>query len=339
MGIKNNKVIYSVGHKINLFRLKFRVIPYTFRYIFADRVKLHKNQPESKTKYLILQAAEHTGLMTHMLAALGWIQYALENGYILIIDTSGENNLYQSGKSNTWEMFYEQPMFSKSVDDKVVREIISNENYAIAHNKTRYNLTYVRMVPRWITKVFSPTIPFSEANDFIKKPAEQVKWEKLYSEYIHLQPEIEQYVLDDYNRVLLNRGKVLGVLVRGAGYRKEKPYMHFIQPEMEDLIAKIDEFQKVYQWDYIYLATEEEQYETLLKEQYPDKILTNKRSYQENEQAIPGFTAGLEYLSSMYILSKCNMLIAGLCGGSQAAVLMNQHQYEHVYLFDIGKYQ
>lgn len=339
MGIKNNKVLYSVGHKINLFRLKFRVIPYTFRYIFADRVKLHKNHPESKTKYLILQAAEHTGLMTHMLAALGWIRYAIENDYTFLIDTSGDNNLYQSEKANTWEMFYEQPMFSKSVDDNVVREIINNENYAIAHNKTRYNLTFVRMVPRWITKVFRSTIPFPEANDFIKKPTEQLEWEKIYSEYIHLQPEIEQYVHNDCDQVLSNRGKVLGVLVRGSGYRKDKPYMHHIQPEMEDLIAKIDEFQKEYHWDYIYLATEEEQYETLLKKQYPGKILTNKRTYGKEVTERPGFQAGLEYLSSMCILSKCNMLIAGLCGGSQAAVLMNQHQYEHVYLFDIGKYQ
>ena len=337
--LKNNKTIYAIGHTLNIFRVKLNVFPYSFNYIFADRIKYHKNNPDSTEKYLILQKAEYTGLMTHMLASLGWLKYALENGYTLIINTSGENNIYNNGSENTWEIFYEQPMISESVDNAFVQRIMQSENFAIAHNSTRYNLTYSRYVPRRLINIFKPTILFPKANDFVRDEKSQFYWEKLYSKYIHFQPKIEEYVNNEFNQILKDKGKVLGVLVRGTAYRDGKPYNHHIQPEMDDLIKKIDEFKEKYNWDYIYLATEEKKYELMLKEQYPERILTNKREYGKVITERHGHQAGLEYLSSMYLLSRCNMLVAGLCGGSQAAVLMNQHKYEHVYLFDIGKYK
>lgn len=337
--LKKHKVIYNIGHTFNSFRVKLKVFPNSFRYLSADKIKLHKNNPGSTKKYLILEKAEYTGLMTHMLASLGWIKYALENGYTFVVNTSGDNNIYNSGSENTWEIFYEQPMMSESVDNSFVQRIKQSENYAIAHNSTRYNLTYSRYVPRWLIKAFKPTILFPKANDFVRDEKSQFYWEKLYTEYIHFKPEIEEYINIEFDRVLKDKGKVLGVLVRGSAYREGKPYMHHIQPEMDELIAKIDEFKEKYQWDFIYLATEEEKYEDLLKKQYPGKILTNKRTYDKDTPERHGHQAGLEYLSSMYLLSKCDMLVAGLCGGSQAAVLMNQHNYEHVFLFDIGKYK
>ena len=172
-----------------------------------------------------------------------------------------------------------------------------------------------------------------------RNPDAQIYWEGMYKKYIKLQPEVQQYAEQEYNDIIARSGKVLGVLIRGAGYREAKPYMHDIQPEMEDVIEKIDEFRDKYGWDYIYLATEEEKYEKQLKKIYPGKVLTNKREYDEENSERSGHQAGLEYLSSMYLLSRCDMLIAGLCGGSQAAILMNQHQYSHLYVFDIGKYQ
>ena len=55
---------------------------------------------------------------------------------------------------------------------------------------------------------------------------------------------------------------------------------------------------------------------------------------RENDE----YLKGLEYLSSLYIVSQCKALIAGNCGGSQMAVFVNggRHEYEHV--FDLGMY-
>lgn len=340
MGLKDNKLIYAIGHRLNLFRLKFRFIPYSFKYFFADRKpKLHINDRNSTEKYLIFQRVDFTGLMTHVFLVMGWIKYSLENDYILLVDTSKGNNPYLENDENTWEVYYKQPMLNEKVDKTFIERIMKEENYSYVPYSTRHGFRYSRSVPRWLTKVFKPKVLFPQDIDFCKDEESLKYWEALYHQYIFFQSGIKKYIEDEFQRVIGSHGKILGVLIRGAGYRKAKPYMHHIQPEMDSLIKKIDEFKENYQWDYIYLATEEEKYEELLKKQYPGMILTNKRTYDKDSPERHGHQAGLEYLSSMHILSKCNMLIAGLCGGSQAAVLMNQHQYEHVYLFDIGKYQ
>jgi len=339
--LKENTIIYKIGHGINILKIKLSVVPYSFKYIFADKKrKLFINDKNSEKKYLIFQRVDYTGLMTHMLSVMGWIKYAKENGFTLIVDTSKGENKYSENKSeNTWELYYKQPMVDEVVDNKYIDNIIKNKNYSYVHNYTRYGLTYVRYVPRWIIKMFKPTITFPMANDIVRDEKGQIYWEKIYNDYIKTKPEVTEYIEKEYEQIIKPNSKVLGVLVRGAGYREGKPFNHHIQPEMNDLIKKIDEYKEKYGWDYIYLATEEEKYERQLKELYPGKILTNQREYRSESSERSGHQAGLEYLSSMYLLSRCDMLIAGLCGGSQAAILMNQHKYEHIYVYDIGKYK
>lgn len=340
MSLKDNKYIYKVGHSLNLFRLRFRFIPYTFKYIFTDiNLELHNNDRDSSEKYLIFQRVDYTGLMTHVFFVMGWVKYSLENGFTLLVDTSIGENPYLEDNENTWELYYQQPMIDESVDNAFIERIKRDKNYSFAPYNNRESLTYVKYVPRWLIKSFRPQIHFPQNIDFVKDESALKYWEGIYDKYIKLQPEVQKYVDQEYDEILKDSGKVLGVLIRGSGYRKAKPYNHHIQPEMEDVIEKINEFQEKYGWDYIYLATEEEKYEKQLKELYPGKILTNKREYDEENSVRSGHQAGLEYLSSMYLLSRCDMLIAGLCGGSQAAILMNQHQYTHLYVFDIGKYQ
>jgi hypothetical protein len=46
---------------------------------------------------------------------------------------------------------------------------------------------------------------------------------------------------------------------------------------------------------------------------------------------------GLEYLTTIYMLSKCNALIAGQCGGTTGAVLLSKN-HEFSYLWDLGYY-
>ncbi len=86
---------------------------------------------------------------------------------------------------------------------------------------------------------------------------------------------------------------------------------------------------------------------------FPDKVIVNKRKYYDDlnidysKHMLAGakfgmendkYLQGMEYLSSMVILSKCNSLIGGWCGGTCAAnymkaVNMNINTYfpwEHI---------
>ena len=86
-------------------------------------------------------------------------------------------------------------------------------------------------------------------------------------------------------------------------------------------------------------------------EAFPSRVLVNKRCYYDgdysnsflfevkNPRNNDQYFRNLEYLSSMFILSKCDLLIGGMCGGSQGVLIMRgSKMYEYLYLFDLGDY-
>ncbi len=46
----------------------------------------------------------------------------------------------------------------------------------------------------------------------------------------------------------------------------------------------------------------------------------------------------IQYLSSMAILSRCEGIVAGNCGGTCLALLMNNMHYRYTYIFNLGMY-
>lgn len=82
----------------------------------------------------------------------------------------------------------------------------------------------------------------------------------------------------------------------------------------------------------IYLATEERKIRDAFEKAFPDKILENKRVYYDDiydqddsisyikdvhfERKNDNYLSGLEYLSSIILLSRCTALVGGNCGGT-----------------------
>lgn len=227
---------------------------------------------------------------------------------------------------NIWEQYFRQPFITvKQIDEKAKVDWEYNKNVGF----------------------ISPCF-FSYKND-----VERSIWMKLYKDYVSFNDEVQEYVDDEYN-TLISGKRVLGVLCRGTDYIATKPKGHPVQPELSDVIADVRKVMKDYKYDYIYLATEEKRIHDLFENEFPGYIIINKRTYydeiyysqkagslinsvsfdRENDE----YLKGLEYLSSMYILSKCNSMLAGNCGGSQAAYYMNNGKYEYVKLYDLGIY-
>lgn len=51
-----------------------------------------------------------------------------------------------------------------------------------------------------------------------------------------------------------------------------------------------------------------------------------------------GNLSGLEYLSSIILLSRCTALVGGNCGGTLGALFFNDEKYEFVHVFNLGLY-
>ena len=177
-------------------------------------------------------------------------------------------------------------------------------------------------------------------------------FQMLFQRFLVLNQSTQAYV-DEEIKILGNCDKMLGVLMRGTDYIKLKPAGHPVQPSPNEIIQKVRECFDQGQYSAVYVATEEKKLFDLVGEAIGvDHIRQNKRQYYDmqfysnNEDLIgrvsfdrenDNYWKGIEYLSSLIILSRCHSLVAGNCGGTMFAVLMGN--YSQPYIFNYGVYQ
>lgn len=248
------------------------------------------------------------------------IIYCLSKGYRPVVEVLSAEN-----KVNLWEQFLVQPYGKLDCENSFSTECDVKE-------------------PAWRFQ------PITDENGL-------KIYSKLFRQFVVLNEKTEEYFMEEYRNILEGK-RVVGVLCRGTDYTANKPKGHPIQPEVDEVMnlvaAKMEEFD----WEYIYLATDERKMYNQFQERFPGKILINKRNYYDGfydikqkvgeaarisqvhfERENDSYYKSLEYFSSVLLLSKCQGLIAGNCGGSRAAMYMNDGKYEFSYLFDLGLYE
>lgn len=174
-------------------------------------------------------------------------------------------------------------------------------------------------------------------------------WYKLINDFSILNINEKNYIDDEIKTVLSQGKKVLGVVCRGTDYNDAK---WKAQPDIPIVIEEVKLWMKKYGFDKVYLATEDKTIFEQFEKALPGQILTNKRSYYDEALKQQGKTwigavnfnrendnylKGIEYLSSIYILSSCNALLAGHCGASGMALLLNGEKYERFKVYKLKK--
>lgn len=316
-------------------------------YIEADRIHI-KNKHKSRNTYLVFSYnRKYFGIATRLLTVLGFIYYAEKKKMKIVIDMNRE---IDQGISNVWDLYFKQPMYEKDVDSSSIKYIYDNCSYAIAPFPTRFNYCNSTNDFSKFRKIVKPTIIFPSSRDFINNKSKEALFEELYNRYIRFNEQTKIYLDNEYEKILKNKSNVLGVLIRGTDYVQRKPKKHPIQPTACEVIEKIKELKTKEKWEYIYLATEEKKNEDLFNRSFPGKVLINKRMYYDGDYSNKWlcdskhnrkndeYLKDLEYLSSMNLLSKCDMFIGGMCGGTQTVLIMNGGKFSYVYLFDLGDY-
>ncbi len=232
-------------------------------------------------------------------------------------------NIRNSKGENIWEQFFEQP-FQKEIRTLSDKVVLKEENL----------------------EVFP-------AFDEVYSDRSTALWGSLYNHFVRFNKKTYDYMQQEQEEIFQAGRHILGVCCRGTDYTQLKPKGHPIQPDIEDVLNKAAEMMQAYGYNYIYLATEDGKIDQMFRERFPNKILINKRMYYDEifdgkdltwikdvhfERENDDYLKGVEYLSSLMILSKCNALLAGNCGGSQMAVFQNNGAYEHVYMYNLGLY-
>lgn len=278
-------------------------------------------------KYCIIRREDREcGICSFIITNLGGINYCLEKKMIPIIDMQTIKNPYieerEVGIVNAWELYFKQP--------------------------TKYGLEKASRRTKIIDgcDVLRPNLSMEFVSD-----AQLIEyWRGVFHKSIRFQPHIKEVIEHVYKTTFskVRNEDVIGVLCRGTDYRMLRPKGHPVQPDNEYMISLVKDKMNELKRNKIFLVTEDMNIIEDFKKAFDNALFYCEGTrYRLSESMYlaehikctrkDSFNQGLEYLSSIYCLSKCDVMIAGRTSGSIVAHLMAENE-QNAYFVDLGIY-
>lgn len=324
-----NKKLKNIVDKIR------NTIIFVFRYYKIKPQKITRGDSNAdKTFYITCVSYRTDGLFSIMKSQLTHIAYALDHHYIPVVNMKDFYSQYLGDNvgstENVWEYFFEQP-FNYHVEDTLTSKHIILSRRSLTPNSKYHIHTNI----------------LDDENKY-----KFLYYKTLFRTYIRFNNETKNYLDEDFKRVLGNHEKVLGILCRGTDYLMKKPHNHPVQPDPIVVLQKADEIIRQQNCDKIFLATEDKRIYNMFFKHFSDKLLTNNQVLYDaddlkdvtylSEIKAPrdnnNYLKGIEYLSSMYLLSKCACFIGGRTAGTIGVYFMSDG-FEYDYTWDLGNYK
>lgn len=293
-------------------------------YKLRERKTSYGEENSDKVFYVIRRAPCSLGLFSYVSTVLGHIKYAVDRGYIPVVDMQNYANTYLAdasvGKVNAWELYFKQPMGYTLEDIKNSKHII----LSWAEGTKEY--PYYRMVV---------------------DPKDYHMWYQYAQKYLCTSDEITRTLFEEQKRLFGDK-RIIGVLCRGTDYINNRPPNHPIQPSVAAVIDKTTTAMQEHNYEYVFLATEDEDIYRQFKKQFKDKLLISKARLYKNtghknindvvfDRKNDPYLRGREYLVTIMLLSRCNYMVAGCVGGTYGAMLLTKG-FEGMYVFFEGCY-
>lgn len=305
------------------------------------KIKSHERKKKfgklnpNKTVYIIRIRRAKLGLMAQYLAVLAHLDYAVKRNYLPVVDFQNYPNTYLDDnllhKINSWEYYFKQP------------SNISLEEAYQSHNVILSNMETPRAsAPR--------TMYYENLNGDEKK-----YWLDLCETKICMQKTMQNSCEEKLNEILpdsIREEGVIGVVCRGTDLLNFTK--HSKQPSMEKQMEIIKKLMREYKCKYIYVASDSDQAIQKLKREFGTEIIfhTDQKRFdcfgnsgakvlsdihfdRENDS----FIKGKEYLQSVYLLSKCDVLYGSLIGATLGGIcLAGNRGFKHIEIYDEGTY-
>lgn len=271
-----------------------------------------------KNILIIRYPIETDGLGCVISATTDIMKMAFDKCMIPVVDLSipEECNQFTSGKQeNMWTYYFEQ---MGKVD---VKEAYQSQNVIFWDNV------------------------FDKFNPYLQ---ETVTFKKAFSikECLCLSENTRSYCQQQYEKIIPQNEKILGVVARGTDYRTICNY----QGNIDNFIQKSLEKMSLWNCTYIFLATEDKEiFEKFCQTGLKEHLLfqnQNRYDYQKEENRLSllgkikkrehedGQMEGLKYFSVLYMLSKCHCLITNVkCGAFLVAKGLNPN-FENEWIQD-----
>lgn len=280
-----------------------------------------------KKKYVLIKRyGDHLGLFSYVITNIGNINKALKRNQIPIIDMQSYKNPFlnenEVGKVNSWELYFEQPC-NVTISDVDVNEC--DEITSVNRNRPNDSMRF-----------------------FLNKRVSHY-WNDLAKKYLRLNEKTKKYIDDQQKKYFNTDDKVLGILCRGTDYINLRPFRHPVQPSSKMVIEKAKKVMNEKKCNKIFLATEDENILNEFKSEFGNSLIyINQKRFSNTENKYlseiefnrknDSYLKGLEYLTSIVLLSRCNCFIAGRTSGTIGVMLMT-NGFEYTYFWDLGRYR
>jgi hypothetical protein len=286
---------------------------------------------EENHKFVILSRTncQECGLFSYYIVHLGCIITFLDEGYIPLIETSSFPNVFNGYKESStleedpWETFFNQPC-----------------GYTLEEVKKKPNVAYLECE-------CSDNMP-SEKELYSNKTLIEY-YHKISQKYMSVKQNIMDEANSIWEKLFHNSSNVLGILVRGTDYITIQPPGHSIPPSAEIVIKDAKKKDRDNKYDYIFLATEDNNIRKKFIKQFGSKInyLLPDRKIEYNYEEGDYLTSNKDvngnmefekiYLLSMIILSKCIDIISARTSGAAGAFILSEG-FRNDLVYYIGEY-
>lgn len=287
-----------------------------------------------KTFYVIGWNDERGGLFWLVNKVCMHIAYALDNGYIPVVDLKNYITQYSlknvKERENVWEMFFKQPA-----------------GYGLEDVAGSKNVIINRMSPAPSKKYL-----MGQA-EFYDQPERIAYFRNIFKQYILPNDKTLEYLKAKEQQLLEGKGRVLGILCRGTDYVVARPKNHPVQPDVKQIIKDARLVMKEKCCDYVFVATEDKDMLSTLKAEFGYKLLyIDQRRYSGKDMRSDQLLAqvkekdcerdplkdALDYFAAIYLLTHCCCFIGGRTGGTKGVLLMEE-EFEYIKIYNLGLYK
>ena len=266
--------------------------------------------PLNQNTYFIIirQESQGRGLFSLLSALICWVDFAKKNQLVPIIDFKNFKTVYNendliNGTLNSFE-YYFKPLNNYTLD-----EVYQSKNVYFSSNLFPENYGY----------------PLTQDKDLFD----------IYKEHFVFTDQIQKY-LDDL-KIEFSNIKMLGVHFRGKEMRTAGGHMY--PPTFKQIKFAINKMLLFYNYQKIFVSSEDFNLIRILQKEYPGKIIYNKdyyrsisgNAYHEYPREMHKFKLGREILADVIILSECDSFIYSISSNVPAfAHFLNKDNYKRV---------
>jgi hypothetical protein len=291
---------------------------------------------KSNSVHILKRTPLGAGLFSNYMLILEHLFLYPDNEYF--VDWKNFKTFYNEknsilGTKNAFEYYWQQPIESN------LKHIYKKRNYYITNDRSDYG-----------------KFNFNELNTMLD--SDNLKRLHKCALKIPLNKHTDNHIKDTFKN-LLKGMNTIGVSHRSTDYTNLQQVGHYVQPTINDLILEVRKFYKLEQFEQIFISSDDylaiEEFKQNIGLDVP--VVSSKRSlvnsnfygrkYNKNKDLITETSAerendlylfGLEYLTDVYLLSKCEYFIGGFTSGSAAVLVLNNDKFKFKYLFNLGRY-